>query len=783
MLTPSTCAQRGLVSSNSSTEMSNDEGILWYDFASTSYMLYNGVHKDRKTLKLIKLQYMSVEDIDYLKENSENDSCILYIDSAQRDRSKFAHPSSYVVSFDQPFKYVFGVDVLDASIPSTMFNIDVANNIVRSGNYDIVAPDYTTHDNSFSNQDGSFTTDLGKPDAPDFDAMLVELGALHGFDDIMNRDTYIEVSKPYTTRIIISTRQALTAAYRREVLQVPAVNFTQSSIALLTDENIKKLFFASIDAEFPASMLTHHVLALREAFATDQNTTILTSADLAQLTQGMSMDKVYQWPRGVFVPERILEVATDVVMNKTKLQLYLENTDIKQTTRANSCRFLSFLKISTEYTLVEYINITNIADIELEVNDARPQRTTYFEFVSNDDKYYIKFATNWDISFQKTQGQLEFIESLIELSKSPDINLVDKLAWDVIQGFTLTKEPRSPTPYRLNKYILVPITYYGFETGGSLNGYERLVTYNMYFMVLGLQKMTLLPGNYGITNFLTEIKRAFMNSGINVENSFVEDITIRPNLRFNCATPFFFDMENSTIRTVMGFDELSMSGYEDYYIKMHYKSNQRMFRSIAVDVEPQAAAFYNNAKVIYKITSPGVIYLLGTRYCILRCEELDDHLYGSRSYGQFSPGIALFKMFNVNDVAHQRIDFVNFQKKPFHPIGRLDKLSFRFETSDGSLYDFKSANHLLILSIKYYVPSQKRGFKQSVLNPNYQKDYSKYMLGRSVEYKDQSDDEDDEQVDAFVHRLNKKQIMYNGENDSDPGYATSSSASEFDFKS
>lgn len=719
---------------------------------------------------------MSVEDIDYLKENSETDSCILYIDSATRDRAKFSHPSSYVVSFDQPFKYVFGVDVLDASIPSTMFNIDVANNILRSGTYDFVTPDYSTHDDSFYNQDGTFKADLGKPTAPVFDVMLSELGTINGFDDILYRDSYIASNKPYTSRILVSTKQALTAAYRRSVLQEPP-NFSQSSISLLTDENINKLFSAAADADTMVTNDTHHILAVRDTIPGEPKTTILTSAEMAQRTQGMSMDIVYHWPSVVYVPDRFKN-------DPVKMQLYLTNTKDKQKTRGNSCRFLSFLIISREYTQVEYVNFTSMADIDL-ANDGNvtSQRTTYFEFESNGNKYYIKFATNWDITFHKSEGQLQFIQTLIDMNTDPDISIITKLSWDSVMGGSLTILPQFSISYQLNKYMLVPITYVGFSSGGSLNGYERIVTYNMYFMVLGLQKIVFLPGNYGITNFLTEIKRVFANSGINVENSFVDDITIRPNLRFNCATPFFFDMERSTIRTVMGFDELAMGGYEDSYMKTVYKDNQRLFSSVAVELEPEVAVFYDNAKVIYKITSPGVVYLLGTRYCILRCEELDDHLYGSRSYGQFSPGIALFKMFNVNDVAHQRIDFVNFQKKPFHPIGRLDKLSFRYETSDGSLYDFKSANHLLILSIKYYVPSQKRGFSQSVLNPNYQKDYSKYMLGRSVEYREQSDDEDEEPANAFVHRLNKKQIMYKNDDDSDQGYATSSSASDFDFKS
>ena len=156
------------------------------------------------------------------------------------------------------------------------------------------------------------------------------------------------------------------------------------------------------------------------------------------------------------------------------------------------------------------------------------------------------------------------------------------------------------------------------------------------------------------------------------------------------------------------------------------------------------AGIYDSRATTWNITAPGVVYLLGTRYCILRCRELDDHLYGSRSYGKFSPGIGLFKLFAVNDIAHQRFDFVTFNRKPFHPIGKLDKMSLRFETTDGKLYDFKGANHLLLICIRFLVPTQKRRFMRSVLNPNYDYNFQNYMAGaRGIDYKKPEDDDDD----------------------------------------
>ena len=69
-----------------------------------------------------------IDDIQYLKNNSINDSIIVYTDSGKRQKQFFPDPAHYEVSFDQPLKYVYGIDILDASIPNTMYNIDKYHN-------------------------------------------------------------------------------------------------------------------------------------------------------------------------------------------------------------------------------------------------------------------------------------------------------------------------------------------------------------------------------------------------------------------------------------------------------------------------------------------------------------------------------------------------------------------------------------------------------------------------------------------------------------------------------
>ena len=74
---------------------------------------------------------MSIEDINYLYKNSIKDNAIIFIESHKRNRDIYSTPSEYTITFDNPFKYVYGVEVLDASIPRTMYQIDKTNNNLK----------------------------------------------------------------------------------------------------------------------------------------------------------------------------------------------------------------------------------------------------------------------------------------------------------------------------------------------------------------------------------------------------------------------------------------------------------------------------------------------------------------------------------------------------------------------------------------------------------------------------------------------------------------------------
>jgi hypothetical protein len=127
------------------------------------------------------------------------------------------------------------------------------------------------------------------------------------------------------------------------------------------------------------------------------------------------------------------------------------------------------------------------------------------------------------------------------------------------------------------------------------------------------------------------------------------------------------------------------------------------------------------------LVSPGIANFKNVSYIILRCKEFEEHIF--REEVQGASGIGIFKVVDVNDVSHLRFDFVNFVRRPFHPISNLSKLTLSFENTDGTPCDFNGAAAMLVVGVKRYMPIKPDNFGTVYsLNPNYDPDYLKYHV-------------------------------------------------------
>ena len=161
----------------------------------------------------------------------------------------------------------------------------------------------------------------------------------------------------------------------------------------------------------------------------------------------------------------------------------------------------------------------------------------------------------------------------------------------------------------------------------------------------------------------------------------------------------------------------------------------------------------------HTLEPPGLVVLTGHRCIMLRCPEIEQHINSSYIYGDNSPGIALIKL-ATRGYTQQRFDFQSIRYRQFKPVARLGKVTFRFETSSGALYDFKGCNHTMLVAIKYLEPRVSDAFdnfREHSLNPNYNPDFVQYIVNahRALEDvldEDEEDEDEEDDIGAFANK-------------------------------
>jgi hypothetical protein len=142
----------------------------------------------------------------------------------------------------------------------------------------------------------------------------------------------------------------------------------------------------------------------------------------------------------------------------------------------------------------------------------------------------------------------------------------------------------------------------------------------------------------------------------------------------------------------------------------------------------------------HSVTSPGLADLTGERYVLVRCPEVESFLHRDRAFEVHHPGLGMVKL-GSNGIQEQRFDFVSFPpRKLTTPIGKLSQLSFRLEKPNGTLYNTRGLNHLLLVAVRYYsiVHGQKQGpeggvgqdMHDKVLNPGYTPNFTHHLQER-----------------------------------------------------
>jgi len=283
------------------------------------------------------------------------------------------------------------------------------------------------------------------------------------------------------------------------------------------------------------------------------------------------------------------------------------------------------------------------------------------------------------------------------------------------------------------------------------NGLNPLNTNPLIF-----NKIEIVPGNYTIQTFIPAFNSQMLLNNLsapiqmaNLSNP--SELTNR--IIFTCKNPFILNMSISSLAETLGFN-LNIKKENDGLLYKYidkYEGN--------TDFLKMYHSFYNVNSGLYQIISPGIVFFIGEKYIIIRSPEIEEHAFGSLAYNNYNQGIAKFKVSGVgfND---EKVELTKIPIREFHPIGKLAKITFRFETADGNLYDFKGINHSITYVIKYYKPllTNMSEFRP-LLNPNYKSNFKDFKYLNEDQELSEDEDKNEYSRDNMFDKYRRNELM------------------------
>lgn len=563
---------------------------------------------------------MPIEDIDYLRNNSIKQNYVFVIDSKDRDKNKFRTPSEYVVEFTQPFENVIGFEVLDASIPRTMYNVDKYNNTLRffiySSNYDW----------------GTFSESS-------WETVTIEPG-------------------DYSVQTLVPALNSKLYMYLNKDSSLPYVPIYTEPVSNPPDIKNKLKFYCP----YP--------------FVLD-----MAYSSIAE-TLGFDM----------CVSESESSIYT--MFSKSALL----NTDEKQNI------YNLFPKYEYDRDIIQDLNINTTYGREL---------VNFLRSIYDNNHLYKSLDRNFQISNSNTYG------NEVTIFEGPR---------SVIRNFDISSNSYISQHFTVNSHMYLTQLEIAFSSTEDIN-IDTSAQYAIYKGSLTSPDISssnlLVSGNIGVTVVDGGLSSAILTSQCYLEPS-------------NHYWLVVYNQDNRPLGTY--YNNVANRG-GNY---MAVSDNQGLTWQI---IDEPDIPFHLSCTLIgnleyHEIESPGIYNLVGEKYIVMRCKEIEENSYRSLAYSKHNLGLAKFRL-GVVGYSDTRVDFSKVPLREFHPIGRLKKITLRFETQTGQLYDFKGVNHNITIAVHYLEPTQKERFQQSILNPNYDGNFIAYRYKED----DQEGDSDDQEED------------------------------------
>ena len=639
---------------------------------------------------------MSIEDINYLKNNSIKQNYTFLIDSTDRDRDKFPNPNKYVVEFTVPFKNVIGMEIIDASIPRTMYNIDIENNLIY----------YYLGTNEEDNVIKNGVTEKIACNLIKYNCSYIDSYTL------LENSGYIELSNNINIYNIYAN---YVNTYGNETL------IGGNELGITYSFKVKAEAIYNNDYSKDNTYCIFSFVCNNGCYQTNTNYTAMT-VNVLKIIEGELYDIQFIIGDGTIEGDKNIIANVDLseevhicwTILENKWNIYISNNSLS-------------LNIVQQFTVKK--TIKNVFYIKKYIGRSLSAPITLNKTGNNYKGYWNDGAKMYIKDFKIYNRELKTNE--IALCRNNTI----------IKGLTIW--------YKL----------YDNDNDTKNYGENEYINYINIF-----NKISIDTGDYTFKTFLLNYEEK-EDSEIGFKKH-SEPAELTNLIDIYSRLPFILDMERSTIYENLGFDLYNSINplyiNDRYQYKSIYNTDRRMYKMFHSIINTKLTKVIDNIEFDKNIiTSPGIVYLIGNKYIVLKCPEIEEHLFGSLSYSKYSLGLAKFRVDNMG-INSERLAITKLPIREFHPIGKLSRISLRFETNKGLLYDFKGVNHNIVFAIYYYEPKQNKFPEGSILNPEYKMNYIDYQYYEE-EIDGDSDDENEEYSRDNIDDYKKREIDYSNE--------------------
>lgn len=699
---------------------------------------------------------MPIEDVDYLKQNSIVQSYIFLVDSRDRDHEAYPNPSEYVTTFTTPFTNVIGLELIDASVPRTMYNIDSYNNTIS----------YYIHSYGNSSklyENSNYKTVELDPGNYTIQTLLPALTKLltMNVDDNSNKPiatiTAKSVSNPPELKNKIEFQCPYPFAFNMKNSTIAETlgfdlfpnskeEYSYKKVNLPSDQNNQQVFH-SVNITTSNTIYTNdpYVSSFCNIFLqpfTSNTNAIINVSSNHYVAQRFSVSQpTYVTNIGIAFNKYISDSIPYTIFSGTSnnpnitssslisSSIYIQNTDVNTDLSISILPTPILLNSNHYYWLVVGSNSMNM----------NSNTGIYYGsniYTQTPDAVLYKSETSgisWTSSINGNSTSNQLIANIQgDLLYSAPV-LSDPYALFTGPRGVLRKLDVSSTKYVAQRFNVSSRTFlkainaaFAFDSGNPVPFSVHIGSATSPYMS---PDYTLLTSNMNI-DF---VNGTLSETAINTPILFLENV-------YYWAV---FGGENMLGTTAIYYNDINP------YIGLHtlYSSTDSGTTWTTPDIAEinyQLSIQIVVADEYNRIEAPGIFNLIGEPYIILRCPEIEQNSFRSLSFMKHNLGLAKINL-GIVGYAEKRFDYSSVPVREFHPIGKFSRMTIRFETSKGYLYDFKGVNHTLTFAIRYYEPVQKNKFENSIINPNYNGDFMKYMYHRGdANAEEDSDDEEED---------------------------------------